>query len=127
MVMAALIVDGLFSAISIISSVRPTRADIFGSIAVDYKLFTNLAGLVIFAGLFWLTRAGPAQIHTSIRRPASTPSHPAPAPGRSSSLCEAAHHARARARTTRGGPTSVRHTVTVQLAPSSAPATMSLG
>jgi uncharacterized protein len=55
MVIAALIVDGLFSAIGIIPSVRPTRADIFSSIKLDYKLFTNILGLVVFATLFWLT------------------------------------------------------------------------
>jgi uncharacterized protein len=55
MVIAALIVDGLFSAIGIIPSVRPTRADIFGSIKVDYKLFTNVVGIGIFVSLFWLT------------------------------------------------------------------------
>jgi uncharacterized protein len=54
-VIAALIVDGLFSATSLIPSARPTRADIFGSIGVNYKLFTNVLGLVIFAGLFALT------------------------------------------------------------------------
>jgi len=30
-------------------------AAIFSSIRVDYKLFTNIAGFLIFAGLFWLT------------------------------------------------------------------------
>ena len=55
MVAAALIVDGLFSAIGIIPSSRPTRADIFSPIGVDYKLFTNIVGLAIFATLFWLT------------------------------------------------------------------------
>jgi uncharacterized membrane protein YraQ (UPF0718 family)/YHS domain-containing protein len=57
MVAAALIIDGLFSATGLIpSGVRPTRADIFGSIHVDYKLALNLLGLVIFAVLFGLTR-----------------------------------------------------------------------
>ncbi len=55
MVLAALIVDGLFSGIGIIPNVRPTRADIFSSIKVDYKLFTNILGVAIFASLFWLT------------------------------------------------------------------------
>lgn len=55
MVLAALIVDGLFSAAGLIPHVRPTRADIFGSIRVDYKLFTNVLGAGIFAVLFWLT------------------------------------------------------------------------
>ncbi len=55
MVAAALVVDGLFSALDIIPSTRPSRGDIFGSIAVNYKLFLNTLGLVIFAVLFWLT------------------------------------------------------------------------
>jgi uncharacterized protein len=55
MVAAALIVDGVFSGAGLIPSVRPTRADIFNSIKVDYKLFTNILGGVIFAVLFALT------------------------------------------------------------------------
>jgi uncharacterized protein len=55
MVIAALIVDGLFSAIGIIPQVRPTRAEIFSSVKIDYKLFTDILGLTIFASLFWLT------------------------------------------------------------------------
>ncbi len=56
MVIAALIVDGLFSGLDLIpSGARPTREDIFSSIQIDYKLFLNLLGIAIFAGLFWLT------------------------------------------------------------------------
>ncbi|HLY49827.1 MAG TPA: permease [Solirubrobacteraceae bacterium] len=56
MVVAALIIDAVFSALGLIpTGARPTRADIFGSIAVNYKLFLNLAGLAAFAALFWLT------------------------------------------------------------------------
>jgi uncharacterized membrane protein YraQ (UPF0718 family) len=56
MVIAALIVDGIFSAIGLIpTGPRPTRADIFSSIHVDYKLALNVLGIVIFAALFWLT------------------------------------------------------------------------
>ncbi len=55
MVIAALIVDGLFSAANLIPTTRPSRGDIFGSVQLDYKLFLNLLGLVIFAALFWLT------------------------------------------------------------------------
>ncbi|HEV3094286.1 MAG TPA: permease [Solirubrobacteraceae bacterium] len=56
MVVAALIVDSLFSAAGLIpTGPRPSRGDIFGSIAVNYKLFLNLLGLAIFAALFWLT------------------------------------------------------------------------
>jgi uncharacterized membrane protein YraQ (UPF0718 family)/YHS domain-containing protein len=55
MVIAALIVDGLFSGAGLIPHVRPTRAAIFGSIHVDYKLFTNILGFAVFAVLFVLT------------------------------------------------------------------------
>jgi uncharacterized protein len=56
MVVAALIVDGIFSALGLIpTGPRPTRADIFSSIAVNYKLALNVLGLAIFAALFWLT------------------------------------------------------------------------
>jgi uncharacterized protein len=56
MVAAALITDGLFSALGLIpTGPRPTRTDIFSSITVNYKLFLNLAGLAVFATLFWLT------------------------------------------------------------------------
>ena len=56
MVIAALIVNGLFSALGLVpSGSRPTRADIFSAVHLDYKLALNLLGLAIFAGLFWLT------------------------------------------------------------------------
>jgi hypothetical protein len=56
MVIAALIVNGVFSlAGGIPTGPRPTRADIFSSIRVDYKLALNVLGVVIFAALFWLT------------------------------------------------------------------------
>ncbi len=56
MVLAALIVDGVFSALGLIpAGSRPTRTDVFGSVAVDYKLVLNIAGLLLFATLLWLT------------------------------------------------------------------------
>jgi uncharacterized membrane protein YraQ (UPF0718 family)/YHS domain-containing protein len=56
MVIAALIVDGIFSALGLIpTGPRPTRADIFSSVQVNYKLALNLLGLAIFIGFFWLT------------------------------------------------------------------------
>jgi len=55
MVSAALIVDGLFSAAGLIPQTRPTRADIFSSIKIDYKLFTNILGVAVFAAFFALT------------------------------------------------------------------------
>jgi uncharacterized membrane protein YraQ (UPF0718 family) len=59
MVLAALIVNGVFSAAGLIpTGPRPSRGDIFGTIAVDYKLLLNILGAAIFATLFWLTRRG---------------------------------------------------------------------
>ena len=56
MVIAALIVNGIFSALGLIpTGPRPTRADIFSSVQVNYKLGLNLLGFAIFAAMFWLT------------------------------------------------------------------------
>jgi len=55
MVLAALIVDGLFSGAGLIPHARPTRADIFGEIKLDYKLITNVLGLAGFTALFAVT------------------------------------------------------------------------
>lgn len=56
MVLAALIVDGVFSGLGLLpSGARPTRAKVFGSIGLDYKLGLNVLGVAIFAWLFWLT------------------------------------------------------------------------
>jgi uncharacterized protein len=54
-VIAALIVEALFGGLHLIPHVRPTRADIFGSVEVDYKLFANIAGLIVFATLMGLS------------------------------------------------------------------------
>ena len=52
----ALIVNGLFSAAGAIpTGPRPTRADIFGAIHLNYKLVLNVLGVAIFAVLFWIT------------------------------------------------------------------------
>ncbi len=57
MVIAALAVDGIFSALGLIpTGPRPSRDDIFGSVQLDYKLVLNIVGLAIFVSLFWLTR-----------------------------------------------------------------------
>jgi uncharacterized membrane protein YraQ (UPF0718 family)/YHS domain-containing protein len=56
MVLAALIIDGIFGASGLIpTGARPTRADIFGQLQVNYKLALNVLGVVIFAALFSLT------------------------------------------------------------------------
>jgi uncharacterized membrane protein YraQ (UPF0718 family) len=63
-VIAALIVDGVFGIAGLIpTGPRPTRTDIFGTIELDYKLFLNIFGTVIFVALFWLTRGRQPQMH----------------------------------------------------------------
>jgi YHS domain-containing protein len=56
MVIAALLVDGLFSLLGLIpSGPRPSRTQIFGSLALDYKAVLNLVATAIFVALWWLT------------------------------------------------------------------------
>jgi uncharacterized membrane protein YraQ (UPF0718 family) len=55
MVVAALVIDLLFSGLGLIPSARPSTTDVFGSIHVDYKLALNILALLIFASLMWLT------------------------------------------------------------------------
>jgi uncharacterized membrane protein YraQ (UPF0718 family)/YHS domain-containing protein len=55
MVVAALLVDLVFSGAGLIPSARPSKADVFGSIEIDYKLALNVVGLAIFGALMWLT------------------------------------------------------------------------
>jgi hypothetical protein len=55
MAAAALLVDGIFTALGLVPDTRPTRDDIFGAIQLDYKLVLNALGLVIFLALFGLT------------------------------------------------------------------------
>ena len=55
-VLAALIVEGLFSAMGLIPETRPTRDEVFGSIEIDYKLFLNLLATAVLVLLFALTR-----------------------------------------------------------------------
>jgi len=56
MIVAALAIDALFSALGLIpSGARPSRADIFGSVQLDYKLVLNIAATLVFAALFALT------------------------------------------------------------------------
>ncbi len=57
MVVAALLVDGLFALVGLSpGGPRPDRADIFGSVRVDYKLMLNAVGVAVFAALMWLTQ-----------------------------------------------------------------------
>lgn len=56
MVVAALIVDGLFSVAGLIpDGPRPSTADVFGSIELDYKFVLNVLAVVIFGALIGLT------------------------------------------------------------------------
>jgi uncharacterized protein len=49
MVVAALIIDGLFSAAGLIPTVRPTHEQIFSPVAVDFTLFANVLATIVFA------------------------------------------------------------------------------
>ena len=55
MAAAALVVDGIFSAAGIVPSRRPTRADVFPTVALDYKLVLNVLATGVFVALFTLT------------------------------------------------------------------------
>ncbi|HEY2535711.1 MAG TPA: permease, partial [Solirubrobacteraceae bacterium] len=55
-VIAALIVDGLFDAAGLIPHTRPTKAEVFGEVTVGYTLVLNVLATAAFAALFGLTR-----------------------------------------------------------------------
>jgi hypothetical protein len=56
MIVAALVVSSLAGAAGAIpSGPRPSRGDVFGHIALDYKLALNVLATVVFAVLIWLT------------------------------------------------------------------------
>jgi len=55
MVVAALLIDGLFKALGLIPTERPTRDEVFSSIELDYKLVLNVLALAAFAALMRLT------------------------------------------------------------------------
>jgi uncharacterized protein len=56
MVLAALAVDGGFTLLGLVpSGARPSRADVFGSVRVDYKLVLNAAGVLVFGALMGLS------------------------------------------------------------------------
>jgi uncharacterized protein len=56
MAVAALLVGGAFELLGLVpTGPRPTRADIFGSIEVNYKLVLNILGALIFTTMFALT------------------------------------------------------------------------
>ena len=55
MALAAIAIDGLFSAASLVPSMRPSRAGVFMPVAVDYKLVLDIVATVVFAALVGLT------------------------------------------------------------------------
>ena len=55
MVLAALVVDGLFGLVGLIPETRPTREDIFGAVELDYKLVLNVLASIGFVALIYLT------------------------------------------------------------------------
>jgi uncharacterized membrane protein YraQ (UPF0718 family) len=63
-VIAALIVDGLFGLVGLVpTGPRPSRTDVFGSVGLNYKLVLNVIATAIFLALFWLSRGGSASAH----------------------------------------------------------------
>jgi uncharacterized membrane protein YraQ (UPF0718 family) len=67
-VIAALIVDGLFGLLGLIpTGPRPSRANVFGSIELDYKLVLNLLALAAFAALMWRSRERGYRLEASAR------------------------------------------------------------
>lgn len=57
MVLAALIVAGAFHAAGLVpTGPRPSREDVFGTVGVNYKLFLNALGAVVFVALFGIAR-----------------------------------------------------------------------
>jgi uncharacterized membrane protein YraQ (UPF0718 family) len=55
MVLASLAISAAFGLLGLIPiGPRPSRAGVFGSVKVDYKLFLNLLGAAVFAALFTL-------------------------------------------------------------------------
>jgi hypothetical protein len=55
MIVAALVVDGVFAAAGLVPETRPTEADVFMPVTLDYKLVLNVLGVAVFAALFGLT------------------------------------------------------------------------
>jgi hypothetical protein len=60
-VVAALIVDGVFGLVGLVpTGPRPSRTDVFGSVGLNYKLVLNVIATAVFIALFWLSRGGSA-------------------------------------------------------------------
>ena len=55
MVVAALLVGGLFDLLGLVPTTRPSADDVFGSVELNYKLVLNVLGLAVFAALIAMT------------------------------------------------------------------------
>jgi uncharacterized protein len=55
MVLAALVIDGIFGVAHLVPHARPSRSDVFMPIGLDYKLVLNVLGVIVFAALIALT------------------------------------------------------------------------
>jgi uncharacterized protein len=57
MIVAALIVDGVFGLVGLVpTGPRPSRADVFGTVGLNYKLVLNVIATAVFIALLWLSR-----------------------------------------------------------------------
>jgi hypothetical protein len=68
-ILAALVVDGVFGLVGLVpTGPRPSRADVFGSVQLDYKLVLNVIATAIFLVLIWLSRgqAGRGHCHDHV-------------------------------------------------------------
>jgi hypothetical protein len=68
-VISALIIDGLFNIFGLIPHVRPTRADVFGEVSLDYTFVLNVLATGGFMGLMALSS------RTSTTRPRRCDNH----------------------------------------------------
>ena len=55
MVLAALIIDAVFSALGLVPTSRPSTTDVFGAVHADRHLVLNVLATLVFGALFWLT------------------------------------------------------------------------
>jgi uncharacterized membrane protein YraQ (UPF0718 family)/YHS domain-containing protein len=55
MVLAALVIEGIFGVAHLVPHARPSRSDVFMPIGLDYKLELNVLGVIVFAALVALT------------------------------------------------------------------------
>jgi uncharacterized membrane protein YraQ (UPF0718 family) len=56
-IVTALIVDAVFGLVGLVpTGPRPSRANVFGSVGLDYKLVLNVIATAIFLVLLWLSR-----------------------------------------------------------------------